>query len=525
MKKIVKKIFIFVIAAGMLLNLTSLVSAGAVIPVSVSDSFKKSIYYEKANYVYSNYQNVSDAELFVRMALSQKGYIGSAKKGVYDGSGKTRGTYTEYSRYMKKDGLAWCACFVSWAAKAAGISEKVIVPGAVCGHWMSSSPNGGKFVKIWSNDFKTYKDYKPQVGDIALYTPTCSKCGKHMTSFSKSAHVVIVCDVADKRNSDGSWTFKTIERGNNNTVSSNTLNTKSRRGTGSCTCSSQKKTGITNVPVLLGFFHPNWADGKSAPNHLKIDPKIEYGFKTETNTNNGTGNIDGDVSVTYPTSSTYLAKFQYTENNAVLVAKVTKPMGSKVNYVGMVMYDNYGKVVCDRTFSVTNVSPSSTSFHIWFDVQKEMGVTLKPGITYKYRIYTKVDNEKYVSPYWTFTTKAASVSQPLVTVNYPTNPTYLSKFKYTTNNAVLVANIIKPSGSKVNYVGLVMYDNNGKAVCDKTFSVTNVSASTTSFHAWFDVQKELGVTLKPGITYKYRIYTKVDNVKYVSPYWTFTTKS
>lgn len=514
MKKIVKKILIFAIAAGMMLNLTSLVSAGAVIPVSVSESFKKSTYYKKANDVYSNYQNVSDAELFVRMALSQKGYMGSAKKGVYDGSGKTRGRYTEYSRYMKKDGLDWCACFVSWAAKAAGISEKVIVPGAGCGHWRSSSPNGGKFVKIWSDDFKTYKNYQPQVGDIALYTPTCSKCGKHMTSFSKSSHAVIVCDVADKRNSDGSWTFKTIERGNNNTVSSNTLNTKSRRGNGSCTCSSQKNTGITNVPVVQGFFHPNWADGKSAPNHL-----------SGTITTTDTEIIKGGVSVTYPTSSTYLAKIQYTENNAVLAAKVTKPMGSKVNYVGMVMYDNYGKVVCDRTFSVTNVSPSSTSFHIWFDVQKEMRVTLKPNTTYKYRIYTKVDNVKHVSPYWTFTTKAASVPQPLVTVSYPTDPAYLSKFKYTTNNAVLVANITKPSGSKVNYVGLVMYDNNGKAVCDKTFTVNNVSSSTISFHAWFDVQKEIGITLKPGTTYKYRIFTKVNNVKYVSPYWTFTTKN
>ena len=290
---------------------------------------------------------------------------------------------------MKVNGYDWCASFVSWAAKAAGISSRVIVPGAGCGYWRSKSPNGGTFHKLWSNDFTTYQGYKPQVGDIALYTPTCKKSGKtkYYASYAKSSHAVIVCDVADKPNADGSWTFKTIERGNGNVVESKTLTTKTRRGSSlTCNCSTHKKLAMTNVPVVQGFCHPNWADGKSAPNHIvNSESKIE-------------------VTVSYPTDSTYLSKIEYTENNAVLVAHVTKPSGSKVNYVGLVMYDSNGNAVCDKTFSASNVSTSTTSFHVWFNVQEEMNVVLKPSSTYKYRIYTNIDGVKYVSPYWTFTT-------------------------------------------------------------------------------------------------------------------------
>ena len=336
MKNVMKKVLVFLIAACMMLNLTSLVWAAGTIPVAVSDSFRGSVYYQNANNVYKNYQNKSDAELFVRMALSQKGYRGSTSKGIYDGIGRPLGKFTEYSRYMNRDGQEWCACFVSWAARAAGISKRVIPSGTVARTWLPDSPNGGKFIKIWSDDFKTYKSYQPKVGDIALYTPFCRNCEKHMTSFSISSHAVIVCDVADKANKDGSWTFTTIER-DGNTVNSCRLTTKDRRGKGSCTCSTQKNTGITNVPTVQGFFHPNWEDGRSAPNHL-------------SGTNQSVVKPSTGATVSYPTNSTYLSKIQYTTNNAVVAAKVTKPYGSRVNYVGLVLYDNGGRSIRDKKF-------------------------------------------------------------------------------------------------------------------------------------------------------------------------------
>ncbi|MGN1143777.1 MAG: hypothetical protein ACI4SU_04365 [Anaerovoracaceae bacterium] len=530
MKRILKKAVAMVLAVCMLLAMTQEAYAASTIQISaskLSSSYKGSVFYTRANEAYNKYKNASDAERFVRVALSQNGYKGSTSSKNYSGISKNVGKYNEYSRYMGVNGEAGCASFVSWCSRAAGISEKVIETGTGCGHWRNPSANGGKFIKIWSNDFKTYKDYKPQVGDLALFTPQCPNCKvykngkwikKHYTSFKKTSHVAIVCDVADKPNKDGSWTFTTIER-TGDTVGQRTCTTKSRRGTGgSCTCASQKNTGITSVPTFQGFFHPVWADGKSAPNHLS-------NTDSGSNNNNNNNNSAGKVTVTYPTDSAYLSKISYTENNAVLVAKITKPANTTVQYIGLVVYDSSGNVFCDKTFT-TSISASTTSFHTVIDVKNLAGKALQPNTTYKYRIYTKVGNyDKVGSDYRTFTTKSV-VAQDPVTVKYPTNSTYLSKFSVTTNNAVVVANITKPAGSTVNSVGLVVYeDATGTVVCDQSFPVTNVSASTTSFHAWFDIQKELGKTLQAGTKYKYRFYTKVDNVKYVGPYWYFTTKA
>lgn len=535
MKRILKKAVAMVLAVCMFLAMTPEAYAASTIQISaskLSSSYKGSVFYTRANEAYNKYKNASDAERFVRVALSQNGYKGSTSSKNYSGISKNVGKYNEYSRYMGVNGEAWCASFVSWCSRAAGISEKVIETGTGCGHWRNPSANGGRFIKIWSNDFKTYKDYKPQVGDLALFTPQCPNCKvykngkwikKHYTSFKKTSHVAIVCDVADKPNKDGSWTFTTIER-TGDTVGQRTCTTKSRRGTGgSCTCASQKNTGITSVPTFQGFFHPVWADGKSAPNHLS---------NTDSASNNNNTNPAGKVTVTYPTDSAYLAKFSSTENNAVLVSKVTKPANEIVQYMGLAIYDRDGNLVSDKTF-VPTASASATSFHVVVDVKNLTGKTLKANSTYIYKFYAKVGNYDVVTselrPF--YTTKASTVQEPEeetipVEVKYPTNSTYLSKFSVTTNNAVVVANITKPAGSTVNYVGLVVYeDATGTVVCDQTFPVTNVSASTTSFHAWFDIQKELGTTLKAGTKYKYRIYTKVDNVKYVSPYWYFTTKA
>lgn len=520
MKRILKKAVAMVLAVCMLLAMTPEAYAASTIQITaskLSSSYKGSVFYTRANEAYNNYKNASDAERFVRVALSQKGYKGSTKNGDYNGVGDNIGVYNEYSRYWGVNGQPWCASFVSWCARAAGISKDVIEPGTACGHWRNPSANGGKFIKIWSNDFKTYKDYKPQVGDLVLFTPLCKTCDKHYTSFKKTSHVAIVCDVADVRNKDGSWTFTTIER-KGNTVGSRTLTTKSRGGKGSCTCKSQKDTGITNVQTVQGFFHPVWADGKSAPDHLS-------NTDSTSNDNNNNTNPAGKVTVTYPTDSAYLSKISYTEDNAVLVAKITKPANMIIQYIGLVVYDSSGNVFCDKTFLPT-ISASLTSFHTVIDVKNLTGKALKPNSTYKYRIYTKVgDYDKVGSEYRTFTTKSG-VAQDPVSVKYPTDSAYLSKFSVTTNNAVVVANITKPAGRTVNSVGLVVYeDATGTVVCDQSFPVTNVSASTTSFHAWFDIQKELGLTLSPGTTYWYRFNAKIDGTYVNGAYWKLTTKS
>lgn len=560
MKKKIAKLVSLLLIVSMILAMAPEAYAASVIPVKVSASYKKSKYYTAANTAYNTYRNASDAERFVRVALSQKGYKGSNKNKDYDGIGSKTGAYTEYSRWMGVNGKDWCASFVSWSAAAAGISKKVIVPGGGCGHWRKKSPNGGTFHKLWSSDFKTYYNYKPQVGDIALYTPLCSKCGRHYNSLSPTSHVVIVTDVADTQNRDGSWTFTTIER-SGNVVGSNTLTTKSTRGSkGTCTCKKLKSTGMKAYTVQ-GFFHPNWADGRTAPNHLssgtgsvqtKVTPTpTQAPVQTQT-----PAQTNKNVQILHYTS----APTELTSNNAVLKTKVIKPAGTKVEYVGLLMYNLTNMTrFCNMHFMLPDVSGWS-DFVLTINIQDKVKKALAPNTSYSYQFYTEVNGVCYSTNVKYFTTSKSQSSQATtvvptatptprptatptpsptatptpkptaapkpedpVKVTYPTDPKYLAKFSVTRNNAVLVAHITKPKGSKVNYVGMVMYCN-GKVVCDKTFKVTNVPNSYTSFHAWFNVKKEMGVTLKSKTTYTYRIYTKVDGVKYVSAYRNFTTK-
>lgn len=110
-----------------------------------------------------------------------------------------------------------------------------------------------------------------------------------------------------------------------------------------------------------------------------------------------------------------------------------------------------------------------------------------------------------------------------VFVQSPTNPTYLAKRVIGETNAVLVANIQKPAGTKVTACGLRIYSSNGTLLKDHCEPVTNVGASVTDFHAWYDVQKELGLTLTPGTDYMYQFYAVVDGVTYEGGRTGFTT--
>ncbi len=185
------------------------------------------------------------------------GYKGGIYTGDWAGNG-AGGRYTEYGRFMGTDGLDWCAAFVSWCAAAAGIPSTVIPRSAKAGYWRSAGT--GTYTPIWSNGYTTYNAYKPQVGDFALYMPYCEVCGGHYNATSPSAHVVIVASVSSTQNADGSWTFTTIERGNGNTVQSNTVKTKDTRGSlGTCTCNDKQVPQGTYAYVVQGFWRPDWS--------------------------------------------------------------------------------------------------------------------------------------------------------------------------------------------------------------------------------------------------------------------------
>jgi len=118
---------------------------------------------------------------------------------------------------------------------------------------------------------------------------------------------------------------------------------------------------------------------------------------------------------------------------------------------------------------------------------------------------------------------SSSTASVSVSVNYPTDSSYLSKFKFTDTNAVLVSNIKKTSGSKCTNCMVTVWDENKNVIKTHNEKVTNVSNSNTNFHAWYDLNAELGLVLTPGTTYYYQFGTVVNGVTYYGKQYSFTT--
>lgn len=110
-----------------------------------------------------------------------------------------------------------------------------------------------------------------------------------------------------------------------------------------------------------------------------------------------------------------------------------------------------------------------------------------------------------------------------IKVQYPTNQTYLDKFYIGMDKAVLVANIVKKAGIKVDYCGIMLYHADGSFMWDHREDVSHLGASLTNFHAWYDTYDEIGIELQPDTTYQYQFYAIADQVIYMQPMQTFTT--
>lgn len=115
-----------------------------------------------------------------------------------------------------------------------------------------------------------------------------------------------------------------------------------------------------------------------------------------------------------------------------------------------------------------------------------------------------------------------TAAPPAVTFSKATDSNYTSKASISNTNAVVVQKITKPSGTKVTKMGVIIYQ--GNTVLKKyTESVSNVSATQTTYHSWYDINKEVGLTLEPGTTYGYQFFGVFDGVEVTGSKQTFTT--
>lgn len=335
------------------------------VPVSglkVTESYASGLYYTKLLQAIANSAGLSPAERFVKIAMSQNGYTGSSKSSNLSGTvgSGTEGNYNEYNNNMSISGEPWCAAFVSWCAKAAGLSTSVMPRGTPAGTWQST-PGNGTLYWLWDESFTKYNtSVTIQVGDIVLFNPSDyigrnkdfsaydkngnvktyntanDNCEGHYLSRTGTSHVAIVAEA--KKNSDGSYTIKTIER-RSKKVGQQTIKTNDGSSKyGYRACSHVYGSGQT-IPKLKAVYRPNWS-AASVWSASQFDNEVP---------------VVSSLTTKNHTSSGFDLVVKATDNNAVSKIRLDVWSGGVRKY--------------DQTFDVTNAANFSQTFSMkWSDL-------------------------------------------------------------------------------------------------------------------------------------------------------------
>ena len=118
----------------------------------------------------------------VNVARSQLGYHEGDSIEDLNGIGSGSGNYSEYGYWFGTQVkgntyghyYAWCAMFVSWCARQAGIPTSVI-SNAAYAHADGSNSSGG--YSYFHVDYKSPTEYTPQEGDLIFFEKTYNTVG------------------------------------------------------------------------------------------------------------------------------------------------------------------------------------------------------------------------------------------------------------------------------------------------------------------------------------------------------------
>ncbi|MCD7830014.1 MAG: DUF2272 domain-containing protein [Clostridiales bacterium] len=194
-----------------------------------SSSYKKGKYYKALMALKLTGGKRSN---IVSIALSQLGYHESSSTSKLSGSSSGSGNCTEYGRYYGMTRGAWCAMFVSWCAREAGVSTSVIPKYAAVRSYHSYYKKKGRFYS-WSKVRK--KSYVPKEGDLILYANVKGGTAHHI------GYVVSVTYTSSKVK------IVTVEGNSSDQVRRKTLTLK-----------RSSSSGKINGMYILGFAKPNY---------------------------------------------------------------------------------------------------------------------------------------------------------------------------------------------------------------------------------------------------------------------------
>lgn len=134
--------------------------------------------------------------------------------------------------------------------------------------------------------------------------------------------------------------------------------------------------------------------------------KVSSGTITKTYIRpNYSNNNDVTISFAFPTDSEYSSKYYIGGTNAVLVNKVTRSGVTSMQTGGMYLYDYNGNYIDHISWDVSKISINP--FHIWCDVNGELGQTLVPGTRYRYKFFLVANNKTFYSDSYYFDTQGS----------------------------------------------------------------------------------------------------------------------
>lgn len=194
-----------------------------------SSSYKKGKYYKALMALKLTGGKRSN---IVTIALSQLGYHESSSKSKLSGTSSGKGNCTEYGRYYGMTQAAWCAMFVSWCAREAGVSTSVIPKYAAVRNYHSYYKKKGRFYS-WTKTRK--KSYVPKQGDLIIYANVKGGTAHHI------GYVVSVTYTSSKIK------IVTVEGNSSDQVRKKTLTLK-----------RSNSSGKINGQYILGFAKPNY---------------------------------------------------------------------------------------------------------------------------------------------------------------------------------------------------------------------------------------------------------------------------
>ena len=460
-KRVLSILVLLALCLGMLPGAASAATPSAYSKMSAS--YKNGPYYTKLMNVKLTGNQITD---LIAVAASQIGYHESNSKSDLSGtaSSSCNKNYTEYGNFAGANGAAWCASFVSWCFREAGIPTSIMPTSTGVGGLRRSVYNNGA---TWHS---VDSGYTPKAGDLVLYESMGGNYSYYQYASrdkngvpSSSSHVGIVVSDFDSK----SQTYCVID-GNGNQGSVKYLTKQKLYMAG-----PTKNGGTMNR--IQGFVTPAYTTGSgSSYDGSKVDTSVT-------------------VSLTKPTNPDYTAKQKVSDTNATVVTQITKTPGSSITQSGLSLSQANGTLIKKHTEKVTNVSNSTATFHAWYDIQKELGITLTPGTTYKYQFFAVVNGKTFLGNTYTFRTTGTA---PSYTVTFDPHGGTVSPTSMTVYTNDVYGALPIPERAGYTFLGWYTAQSGGTLVTATT-DVLHSGGNTLYAHWTTEVEEELDTPSEP----------------------------